>query len=79
MRWQPILRCAVWYYARLASVIWIPRGWMCRCFTAWCTYGGTVSGMRGHDIDIKAEMEIIRRILRQRPGVRDVVVDLIFR
>jgi len=40
---------------------------------------GTVSGMRGHDIDIKAEMEIVRRILRQRPGVRDVVVDLIFR
>jgi hypothetical protein len=27
----------------------------------------------------KAEMEIIRRILRQRPGVRDVVIDLIYR
>ncbi len=40
---------------------------------------GTVSGMRGHDIDIKAEMEVIRRILRQRPGVRDVVLDVIYR
>ncbi len=40
---------------------------------------GTVSGMRGHDIDPKAEMELIRRILRQRPGIRDVVVDVIFR
>ncbi len=40
---------------------------------------GTVSGMRGHDVDIKAEMELIRRILRQRPGVRDVVLDVIYR
>ncbi len=40
---------------------------------------GTVSGMRGHDIDIKAEMELIRRILRQRPGIRDVVLDVIYR
>lgn len=40
---------------------------------------GTVSGVRGHDIDVKAEMELIRRILRQRPGIRDVVVDVIFR
>ncbi|MFN3689656.1 MAG: BON domain-containing protein [Fimbriimonadales bacterium] len=40
---------------------------------------GTVSAVRGHDIDPKAEMEIIRRILRQRPGIRDVVVDVIFR
>ncbi|MCS7300459.1 MAG: BON domain-containing protein [Fimbriimonadales bacterium] len=40
---------------------------------------GTISGMRGHDIDPKAEVEIIRRILRQRPGIRDVVVDLIYR
>lgn len=40
---------------------------------------GTVSGMRGHDVNPKAEMELIRRILRQRPGVRDVVIDLIYR
>ena len=40
---------------------------------------GTVSGVRGHNVDPKAEMEIIRRILRQRPGVRDVVIDLIYR
>jgi hypothetical protein len=40
---------------------------------------GTVSGVRGHNVDPQAEMEIIRRILRQRPGVRDVVIDLIYR
>lgn len=40
---------------------------------------GTVSGMRGHELDVKAEVEIVRRILRQRPGIRDVVVDLIYR
>lgn len=40
---------------------------------------GTVSALRGHDIDIKAEMELIRRILRQRPGIRDVVIDVIYR
>ncbi|MCS6919878.1 MAG: BON domain-containing protein [Fimbriimonadales bacterium] len=40
---------------------------------------GTVSGMRGHNVDIKAEMEVIRRILRQRPGIRDVVLDVIYR
>ncbi len=40
---------------------------------------GTVSALRGHNIDIKAEMELIRRILRQRPGIRDVVIDVIYR
>ncbi len=40
---------------------------------------GTVSGVRGHDVDPRHEIEIIRRVLRQRPGIRDVVVDLIFR
>ncbi len=40
---------------------------------------GTVSAVRGHDADPKHEIEIIRRILRQRPGIRDVVIDLIFR
>ncbi|MCS7272749.1 MAG: BON domain-containing protein [Fimbriimonadales bacterium] len=40
---------------------------------------GVVSALRGHDIDVQAEMEIIRRILRQRPGVRDVVIDVTYR
>jgi hypothetical protein len=35
--------------------------------------------VRGYNVDPKAELEIIRRILRQRPGVRDVVIDLIYR
>ncbi|MER3401752.1 MAG: hypothetical protein C4337_00215 [Armatimonadota bacterium] len=40
---------------------------------------GTVRGIRGHDVDVKQELEIIRRILRQKPGIRDVVVDAIVR
>lgn len=40
---------------------------------------GTVRGIRGHSFDLKAEMELIRRILRQKQGVRDVVLDVICR
>jgi len=40
---------------------------------------GMVRGIRGHNVDVKQELEIIRRILRQKPGIRDVVVDAIIR
>lgn len=40
---------------------------------------GTVRGIRGHDIDIKNEMEVIRRILRSKAGIRDVIIELTFR
>lgn len=40
---------------------------------------GTVRGIRGHNVDVKQELEIIRRILRQKPGIRDVVIDAIVR
>jgi hypothetical protein len=40
---------------------------------------GTVRKIRGHDFDLKAEMELIRRILRQKPEIRDVVLEVIFR
>lgn len=49
-----------------------------------CVHGvvylrGTVRKIRGHDIDLKQEVEIIRRILRQKPGIRDVVSELVYR
>lgn len=40
---------------------------------------GQVKAMRGHEMDLKAEMELIAKILKQRPGIRDVVLDCIYR
>lgn len=40
---------------------------------------GVVRRLRGYDFDLKAEMEIIRRILHQKPGVRDVVIEVTYR
>jgi len=40
---------------------------------------GTVRKMRGHDIDLEREMAIICTILRQKPGIRDVVSDVVIR
>jgi hypothetical protein len=40
---------------------------------------GQVSAMRGSSIkDIKTELEHIGRLLRQRPDIRDVVIDCSF-
>ncbi|MDH7481216.1 MAG: BON domain-containing protein [Armatimonadota bacterium] len=40
---------------------------------------GTVRKIRGHDVSLEAEMEIIRRILRSKPGIRDVIMDVTYR
>lgn len=40
---------------------------------------GTVRAMRGHAMDLRQEMELISRILKQKPGIRDVVLDLTYR
>ena len=41
---------------------------------------GTVSAIRGSGIaDVREEVLHIARILRQKPGIRDVVVDCAFR
>jgi osmotically-inducible protein OsmY len=37
---------------------------------------GTVRKIRGYDFDLRKEMEIICTILRQKPGIRDVVNDV---
>ncbi|MCL6518951.1 MAG: hypothetical protein K6T99_03910 [Armatimonadetes bacterium] len=40
---------------------------------------GIVRKIRGHDVSLEAEMEIIRRILRSKPGIRDVIMDVTYR
>ena len=40
---------------------------------------GTVRNLRGHDIDLKHEFQIIDHILRGRPGIRDIVNEVVIR
>lgn len=40
---------------------------------------GTVKTMRGHDIDLKHELQIICHMLRARPDIRDVVNEVTIR
>jgi hypothetical protein len=41
---------------------------------------GTVRALRGSNVrDIRSEMELIARVLRQKAEVRDVVLDCMFR
>jgi hypothetical protein len=41
---------------------------------------GTVRPVRGSNIpDVRSEMEIIARVLRQKAEIRDVVLDCLFR
>ncbi|MBA3725108.1 MAG: hypothetical protein H0W86_01335 [Armatimonadetes bacterium] len=42
-------------------------------------FGGQVKAMRGHALDLKVEVELVAKVLRTRPGIRDVVIDCIFR
>jgi hypothetical protein len=45
-----------------------------------CYIRGQVTAIKGSDVhDIKAAVEHMARILRQRPEIRDVVVDVSFR
>lgn len=37
---------------------------------------GYIQRLRGHDIDLKHELEVINRILRSKPGIRDVIIDV---
>ncbi len=37
---------------------------------------GQVRSLRGEECDLEAEMNIIHRILRSRPGIRDVVFEV---
>jgi hypothetical protein len=45
-----------------------------------CYLRGVISKLRSHpDIDLEHEAEIIRKILRQKPGIRDVVWEVYMR
>lgn len=37
---------------------------------------GSIKRLRGHDVDLKHELEVINRVLRGKPGIRDVVMDV---
>ncbi len=41
--------------------------------------GGQVKTMRGHDLDLRAELETIAKALRTKANIRDVVIECIFR
>ena len=41
--------------------------------------GGQVKTMRGHDLDLRAELESIAKALRTRDNIREVVIECIFR
>lgn len=40
---------------------------------------GQIKKLRGHEVDLKHEMEIIHRVLRSKPGIRDVIIDVDFK
>jgi len=37
---------------------------------------GSIKRLRGHDVDLAHELEIINRVLRGKPGIRDVVMEV---
>lgn len=41
--------------------------------------GGQVRAMRGHAMDLRAEMELIAKVLRQKAGIRDVILECVYR
>ena len=37
---------------------------------------GSIRKLRGHEADLDHELQVINRVLRGKPGVRDVVIDV---
>jgi len=37
---------------------------------------GSIGKLRGHDVDLKHELEVIGRILRGKAGIREVIMDV---
>lgn len=37
---------------------------------------GSIRRLRGHDVDLKHELGVIHKVLRGKPGIRDVVMDV---
>jgi hypothetical protein len=42
-------------------------------------FTGQVKAMRGHELDLRAEMELIAKVLRTKPMIKDVVIECILR
>lgn len=42
-------------------------------------FRGQVKAMRGHNLDLREEMEKMGKVLRTKQDIRDVVLDLIYR
>ena len=40
---------------------------------------GHVAAMRGQVMDIREEMQMVAKVIRQRPGIRDVILDVTYR
>lgn len=40
---------------------------------------GSICKLRGHDVDLKKELEVINRILRGKAGIREVIMDVSIR
>jgi len=37
---------------------------------------GSIARLRGHGVDLNHELETIKLILRQKPGIREVIADV---
>ncbi len=37
---------------------------------------GTIERLRGHDTDLRHELEVIHRVLRTKPGIREVIIEV---
>ena len=37
---------------------------------------GSIRKIRGHDVDLKQELQIIHRVLRGKPEIRDVIMEV---
>lgn len=44
-----------------------------------CYIRGSIGVMRGGPQDVRSELELIAKVLRTRPGIKDVVVDCTMR
>lgn len=44
-----------------------------------CYIRGVVKAVKGGPPDVRAEVDLISKVLRQRPGIRDVIIDCAFR
>jgi len=37
---------------------------------------GTIRALRGHDVNLEHELEVMQRVIRSKPGIRDVIADV---